>query len=79
MVDEFIDSIVDEEEGKEDDGNDKPSQSLIWFTGIIERDSGKAISDAIGRRRKIAQIGGSLLASPLSSLSPSLSKKKVVD
>jgi hypothetical protein len=63
----LIDSLADEEEGKEDDGNnDKPNQNLIWFTGTIDRDSGKVISAVIGRT-KIAQIGASLLASPPSS------------
>lgn len=62
----LIDSLVDEEEGKEDDGNDNPNRNLIWFAGTIDRDSGKVISAAIGRR-KIAQIGASLLVSPPSS------------
>ena len=64
----LIDSLVDEEEeeGKEDDGNDNPNRDPIWFAGTIDRDSGKVISAVIGRR-KIVQIGASLLASPPSS------------
>jgi hypothetical protein len=42
----LIDSLADEDDSKEN------KQNLIWFTGTIDRYSGKVISAAIGRRIK---------------------------
>jgi hypothetical protein len=46
----LIDSLADEDDSEEN------KQNLIWFTGTIDRCSGKVISAAIGRL-KIAQRG----------------------